>query len=47
MQDTPCVHPAVSFAVLQARFATLPDPRRPQGRRFPLAAAAAHELVMK
>jgi predicted transposase YbfD/YdcC len=38
MQDTPVVHPTVSFATLHARFATLPDPRRPQGRRFPLAA---------
>jgi len=30
--------PLLTFAALHAHFATLPDPRRPQGRRFPLAA---------
>ena len=38
MQDTPTVTMPVSFATLHARFTTLPDPRRAQGRRFPLAA---------
>jgi len=34
---TPAV-PTVTFATLHARFTTLPDPQRAQGRRFPLAA---------
>lgn len=41
MQYTPAPAapaPPVSAAALFALFATLPDPRRPQGRRFPLAA---------
>jgi predicted transposase YbfD/YdcC len=41
MQDTPTATPvttAISFALLHAQFAALPDPRRAQGRRFPLAA---------
>jgi hypothetical protein len=41
MQDTPALAPvttAISFALLHAQFAALPDPRRAQGRRFPPAA---------
>lgn len=38
MQHTLVVTPAVSFTALHAGFARLPDPRRAQGRRFPLAA---------
>jgi len=38
MQHTPFVTTPVTFATLHAAFATLPDPRRAQGRRFPLAA---------
>ena len=38
MQHTPLCPTPLSFAALHARFATLPDPRRAQGRRFPLAA---------
>lgn len=41
MQDTPVITSAsvpVPFTVLRAHFATLPDPRRGQGRRFPLPA---------
>ena len=41
MEYTPVPTPpatALTFAALHALFATLPDPRRAQGRRFPLAA---------
>jgi len=41
MQYTPAPTPPatpLTFATLHTRFATLPDPRRAQGRRFPLAA---------
>jgi len=41
MEYTPAATPpalSVTFATLHALFATLPDPRRAQGRQFPLAA---------
>ncbi len=37
MQHTPPCPTPLSFAALHAHFATLTDPRRAQGRRFPLA----------
>ncbi len=36
--DPPTPAMPVTFAMLHTRFASLPDPRRAQGRRFPLAA---------
>jgi len=38
MQHTPACPTPVTFATIHALFATLPDPRRAQGRQFPLAA---------
>jgi len=38
MQHTPACPTPVTFATLHALFATLPDPRRAQGRQFSLAA---------
>jgi len=41
MESTPAATPpalSVTFATLHALFVTLPDPRRAQGRQFPLAA---------